>query len=216
MSARLYQYIETLWDYMQMHQSPATADCIFVLGSNDIRVAEHAADLYHQRKAPVIIFSGGKGRFTQDLPTSEAELFASVAHDLGVPRRDMILETQSTNSGENIQFTAELLKQRGLQFRSFILVQKPYMERRALATFLNYWNADYDDVWVTSTGQDFYDFCSDPLLLPDVVEALIGDFERIKLYPEKGFQIAQPIPEPVEHAYQALLKLYPYEHSLLA
>ncbi len=48
MSKRLYQQIETLWDYLQLHQQPNVADLILVLGSNDVRVAEHAAKLYHQ------------------------------------------------------------------------------------------------------------------------------------------------------------------------
>lgn len=63
MSKRLYQQIETLWDYLQLHQQPDVADLILVLGSNDVRVAEHAANLYHQGLAPYVLFSGGFGRF---------------------------------------------------------------------------------------------------------------------------------------------------------
>ncbi len=212
MTTHLFQHIETLWDYMQLHQTPKKADCIFVLGSNDSRVAEYAAELYHQKMAPYIVFSGGRGRFTQDLTTSEAEIFANVAFDMGVPRHAMILETQSTNSGENMTFTAKLLAEQGLTFDSFILLQKPYMERRALATFIKQWPNQYHHVTVSSLGQSLYDFCNEELLLPDVIEALVGDFERIKSYPEKGFQITQDIPSEVEHAYQAIIARYPFEN----
>lgn len=57
---RLYRHIETLWDYMQLKHELKPADCLFVMCSNDVRVAEHAAKLYHQKLAPLIVFSGGK------------------------------------------------------------------------------------------------------------------------------------------------------------
>lgn len=56
---RLYRHIETLWDYMQLKHELKPADCLFVMCSNDVRVAEHAAKLYHQKLAPLIVFSGG-------------------------------------------------------------------------------------------------------------------------------------------------------------
>lgn len=216
MSKPLYQHIETLWDYMQLKQSLTQAGCILVLGSNDVRVAAYAAQLYHQGLAPVMIFSGGRGRFTQDFTTSEAETFAQVAIDLGVPQQDILLETQSTNSGENIRFSAALIEQHGLQIQSVLLVQKPYMERRALATFQRQWPNSDVHASVTSTGSDFYDFCNEQLLMPEVIDALIGDFERIKHYPAKGFQAEQEIPDEVEEAYQALVSFYPRDEDALS
>ncbi|PLX61493.1 MAG: hypothetical protein C0632_11615, partial [Vibrio alginolyticus] len=74
---KLYRHIETLWDYMQLKHELKPADCLFVMCSNDVRVAEHAANLYHQKLAPLIVFSGGEGRFTDGLfEKSEAETFA--------------------------------------------------------------------------------------------------------------------------------------------
>ncbi|CAM2952503.1 hypothetical protein VINE108274_10375 [Vibrio neptunius] len=62
MNTKLFQHIENLWDYMQLDQPLHKADCLFVLGSNDVRVAEHAAKLYHDGWATKIVFSGGVGR----------------------------------------------------------------------------------------------------------------------------------------------------------
>jgi hypothetical protein len=67
MSTRLYQHIETLWDYMQMHQHFQKADCIFCMCSNDERVAEYAAQVYLDGIAPKLIFSGAQGRLTEGL-----------------------------------------------------------------------------------------------------------------------------------------------------
>ncbi len=202
---KLYQHIETLWHYMQLDHQIEQADCILVLGSNDVRVAEHAVALYQQGLADKLLFSGGLGRLTEGVfEQSEADTFAAIARDMGVPSRDIIIENQSTNSGENVQFSAELCNKLNLDFRRFILVQKPYMERRAYATFLKQWPHTVDYVAVSSTKQTFADYFSEDIELFTAVEAMLGDFERIKNYPAKGFQVEQPIPEAVELAYQAV------------
>ncbi|WP_246335890.1 YdcF family protein [Vibrio marinisediminis] len=190
---------------MQLNHQLEPADCILVLGSNDVRVAEHAVELYQQGLANKILFSGGLGRLTAGVfEQSEADTFAAIARDMGVPSRDIIIENQSTNSGENIQFSANRCKELGLDFHRLILVQKPYMERRAYATFVKQWPGSVEYVAVSSAKQPFSDYFSEDIDLFTVVEAMMGDFERIKSYPDKGFQIEQPIPENVELAYQAI------------
>ncbi|EGQ7672744.1 YdcF family protein [Vibrio cholerae] len=208
MSKRLYQQIETLWDYLQLHQQPDVADLILVLGSNDVRVAEHAAKLYHQGLAPYVLFSGGFGRFTQGVFNhSEAETFAAIAKDAGVPEHAILLETQSTNSGENLHFSHQLLVQQAWPAKRILLVQKPYMERRAYATFMQQWPESVESVQVSSPAGSFFDYLTSEFTSDFVLNAMLGDFERIRDYPALGFQITQPIPEPVMQAYQALLPL---------
>jgi hypothetical protein len=34
---------------------------------------------------------------------------------------------------------------------------------------------------------------------------MVGDLQRVKIYPEKGFQIAQEIPEDVWRAFEELV-----------
>jgi hypothetical protein len=36
---------------------------------------------------------------------------------------------------------------------------------------------------------------------------MVGDLQRIKVYPEKGFQISQDIPDDVWKAYEELVRL---------
>jgi len=43
---------------------------ILVLGSHDLRVADHAASLYHSLKPKYLLFSGGLGRLTKVNKTS--------------------------------------------------------------------------------------------------------------------------------------------------
>jgi uncharacterized SAM-binding protein YcdF (DUF218 family) len=129
-----------LWDYHHINHTLEKSDIIFVLGSHDVRVAERGADLYLQGWAPLIIFAGGLGRLTEGVFTqTEADMFAGIAMQKGVPKESILIENRSTNTGQNILLTQELLKANGLDPQSFIVVQKPYMERRSLATFKKHW-----------------------------------------------------------------------------
>src|SRR5690242_7843976 len=129
-----------LWDYHLLNHKMEKADCILTLGSHDLRVAERTAELYLQGFAPLVIMSGGLGNFTQEIWTEkEADKFAAIAIQKGVPANAILIENNSTNTGENILFTQKLLQQKRLNPESFIVVQKPYMERRSYATFKKHW-----------------------------------------------------------------------------
>ncbi|HLZ89891.1 MAG TPA: YdcF family protein, partial [Puia sp.] len=92
-----------LWDYHHLNHIPAPSDCILVLGSHDLRVADRGADLYLQGLAPILIFSGGLGNVTKGIwKDPEADRFARIALDKGVPAEAIFIENQSTNTGENI------------------------------------------------------------------------------------------------------------------
>ncbi|RYF86235.1 MAG: YdcF family protein [Chitinophagaceae bacterium] len=193
-----------VWDYHHMNHSLQRADCIFVLGSHDTRVAERAAELYLEGWAPLLLFSGGLGRLTQSVWTqTEADLFASIAMKKGVPAKSILIENKSTNTGENILFTRELLQKRGIDPQRFILVQKPYMERRTYATFLKQWPGK--TFCVTSPQISFEDYPTQDAPMEKVIEIMVGDLQRIRLYAEKGFQVSQEIPEHVWEAYEKLV-----------
>jgi uncharacterized SAM-binding protein YcdF (DUF218 family) len=195
-----------IWDYHHVNHTLVKSDCILALGSHDTRVAERAADLFLQEWAPLLIFSGGLGNLTQDIwTTPEADLFAQIAMEKGVPRSAILIENKSTNTGENILFTQQLLQEKGLSPQSFILVQKPYMERRSDATFRKRWPGK--KLIVTSPLLSFEEYPNEEIPLEKVIHIMVGDLQRIRIYPEKGFQVAQEIPEDVWQAYNRLIEL---------
>jgi uncharacterized SAM-binding protein YcdF (DUF218 family) len=198
----------TLWNYHRLGQPLIRADAILVLCSHDTAVAERGADLYLDGWAPRLIFSGGLGAITRRLWTEpEAERFGRIALARGVPAEHMLLESASTNTGENIAFTRRLLAARHLDPASFLVVQKPYMERRSYATFRRVWPDKA--VTVTSPQVSFDDYLArytnPDLSADDVVSIMVGDLQRIREYPARGFQIAQEIPDAVWAAYEALI-----------
>ena len=197
---------KTLWNYHQMNQSLEKADCILALGSHDLRVPERVAELYLEGFAPLVIMSGGLGNFTQEIWTEkEADKFAAIAIEKGVPEEAILIENNSTNTGENILFTQNLLKEKGLDLQSFIVVQKPYMERRSYATFKKHWPGK--KLFVTSPQISFDEYPNEEIPLERVINIMVGDLQRIKFYPGKGFQIYQQIPEKVWKAYERLIEL---------
>jgi len=197
---------QILWDYHHVHHDLVSADCIFVLGSNDLRVAERGAQLYLEGYAPLLTFSGGLGRLTSGTWTeSEAARFAAVAKKMGVPDEAILIEDMSTNTGENIRFTKELLQSKGIKARSFILVQKPYMERRTFATFKKQWPGM--EFCVTSPQISFADYPTEMIPMETVLNVMVGDLQRIIEYPAKGFQVYQEVPGDVLDAFNKLVAL---------
>jgi len=195
-----------LWNYHQLHHTLEQSDCILVLGNLDTRTAERGADIYLQGYAPIIIFSGGLGKLTKDMwAETEAELFANIALDRGVPREAIFIENKSTNTGENIQFTQQLLQEKNLDLNSFIVVQKPYMERRSYATFKKQW--PNKKLLVTSPLLSFEEYPNNEISVEKLINMMVGDLQRIKIYPEKGFQIYQEIPDDVWSAYEQLVAM---------
>ena len=208
MNDRIRELAEKLWHYHQLHHDVAPADAVMVLCSHDKAVAERGAQLFLAGLAPLLIFSGGLGAITKHLWSEpEADQFAAIAVAMGVPRASILIENRSTNTGENVLFTRRLLAEAGIDPQSFIVVQKPYMERRSYATFQKVWPGK--TLMVTSPQVAFDDYVSkysnETLSPDDVVSIMVGDLQRIRLYPAKGFQIEQEIPADIWAAFEELV-----------
>lgn len=196
--------IEVLWNYHHVNHSLRPADLVFVLGSNDARVAAWAACLYRQGLAERILFSGGAGRFTEGLASTEAERFAEVARANGVPGEAILIENRSSNTGENVQFSRRVLEEKGIYPAKILAVQKPYMERRTLATLEVQWPGI--EVQVTSPPLSFGDYLTPELPRELVVSAMVGDFQRILEYPRQGFSSEQPVTNEAMEAFRVLIR----------
>lgn len=198
--------VKKIWGYMVMNQDLKNSDAILGLGSHDTRVAHHCVDLYKEGFSKKIIFSGGLGTQTSSLFSKpEAEIFADIAIESGIPENSLILEKNSTNTGENIIFTRDLLAQLNLSISNMIVVTKPYMERRAYATFKKQWPEM--DIIMSSPRLSFEDYINSDTNPEKTINIMVGDLVRIKEYPKIGFQIEQEIPDDVWQAAQELIEM---------
>lgn len=209
MDDQIHRLAESLWHYHQLKHQLEPADAILVLCSHDRKVAERGAQLFLDGWAPLLIFSGGLGVITKHFWSEpEANQFAEIALSMGVPREKILIENESTNTGENVRFTKRLLAEKEIDPRKFILVQKPYMERRSFATFRLHWPEK--EVLVTSPQVSFTEYLDSyvnkELSRDDVISIMVGDLQRVRVYADKGYQIHQEIPGEIWSAYEELVR----------
>lgn len=198
--ARARELARVVWDHLVLSGPLSQADVILALGCHDTRVAAHAARLWHERWAPLVVVTGGRGKMTADWAETEARVFARVAREHGVPPEALLLEETATNTGENITASRRLLDGLGVAVRRGILVAKPYMTRRSLATARCRWP---EAEWSASAPElGFEAFCE-----RRSIELMVGDLQRMVVYAERGYQVPMPVPAEVWAAYEELARL---------
>lgn len=194
-----------IWNYQELNQELKASDCLLVLGCPDTRLAERATQLYLEDWAPMILFSGRHGTFSSggfDKP--EAEIFADIAIEKGIPESKILVENKSTNTGENIEFSRKLLKEKDYDIDNLTVVTTPFSERRAYAAFEKQW--PQVEVVVTSPQINFSNYPHQQLPKKEMINIMVGDLQRIKVYPKRDFQLPQEIPTDVWKAYKKLVE----------
>lgn len=195
---------QILWDYHQLHHELRPTDVGIGLGSHDLGVADHTADLFHRDLFPLIVFTGANAPTTVDLfPDGEAVHYARRAVELGVPANAILTEPRATNTAENLTFTQQLLAVQGITPQSVTLVTRPYQQRRAYATCRKQW----PDVIVVCSSQPqcFRQYLGAVADDDRVINMLVGDTQRISLYAERGYAIPQQPPTIVRSAFDRLV-----------
>lgn len=187
----------------------APAAAILAFGSHDEHVAECAAELYRQGLAALVIFTGGLGRITSRLwQEPEAERFAHIAMEAGVPEEAILTEPRSTNTGDNIRFTKKLLEARGIEGAPLLVVERPYRALRTRATLTRLWPELSFEMASPEIGYEeyarWYGSGLAPISKHEFISVMVGDVERNIIYPERGWQDAVFTPEPVREASHLL------------
>jgi uncharacterized SAM-binding protein YcdF (DUF218 family) len=196
--------VEELWRYHDMRHEVRPGDVGIGLGSHDLGVATHTAELYRQGMFPLIVFTGANAPTTvQRFPRGEAVHYREHAIGLGVPAAAIHIETRSRNTGDNIGFTRRLLADQGVEARSAVLISRPYQQRRAYATARKLWPEL--DVVCASQRPPLDDYIAAIGEVKRVVDMLVGDTQRVIEYPERGFAVPQEMPAEVLAAYRRLV-----------
>ena len=200
------KYAQTLWNYHKLHQPIKKSDCIIALGNSDVRTAQKAADLFNQGFGDILVVTGGFGRLTKEkFSQPEAYIFANEAIKLGVPKEKIVIEDASTNTFDNIRFTKKALTEKGVSPAGFIIVTKPYMERRAIETFKSVW--PNMPVQVTSPELEFDESPNQAISSELLIHMIVGDQQRLMIFSESGNVSRQDFPPEVIDAYDALVRL---------
>lgn len=205
MQEKILQNAKVLYDFHNQNRTTISTDFMLVMGSHDLRVANHAANLFLQGKAPFLVCSGGYGKITKSLwNNTEAETYAQICIENGVPKDKILIENKSTNSGENFIFTKKLLESHNIKVSTGIIVCKNYLSRRALATAKKQWP---EIEWFIETPNlSFEEYIKNESNIDRMINLLVGDIQRLMIYPNFGFQIPVTIPQEVLNSYDFLVK----------
>ncbi|HLD30491.1 MAG TPA: ElyC/SanA/YdcF family protein, partial [bacterium] len=200
---------------------PSQPDLMLILGTHDTRVIDEAAKLYISlgRKPKAVIFSGGRGRSSQllqdktGLTGSEAEILAELFKralrangvlQIEIDRINIILETESENTGQNIQFSKRIIEERGLPSAKTIVIQSPALQKRSMATFEKEFGFEgisytYRPDTASMTQQE----------TEDLAGWMTGEVDRLRRYgPEgEGFIAAVDVPEDIKGIASRLSKM---------
>lgn len=196
--------VEALWGYHDMHHDARRCDVGIGLGSHDLGVAIVAVDLFHEGMFPRLIFSGANAPTTvEQFPEGEAVAYREYAIAQGVPAEAILIDAAATNTEQNLTFSRALLAERGIEVRSVLLMSRPYQQRRAYATCKKVWPEV--DVVCRSRALSLDDYVESIGDTKKVVDMLVGDTQRIEVYAERGFAIAQPMPGEISAAFDRLV-----------
>lgn len=109
----------------------------------------------------------------------------------------------------------KLFEQKDIHPKSIIAVTKPYMERRLYATYMKQWpDVENVDIVVTSPKLAYEEHTNDMISQDTFINVMVGNLQRIKEFPMRGFQIEQEIPDDIWAAYERLVAAGYTKHQI--
>ncbi|MDF2970190.1 MAG: YdcF family protein [Microvirga sp.] len=216
-----------------------SVDCVILTGNCVLETAEGAFRAMKGGVGPKLLITGGIGHATEVLrrkvamhpayravateARTEAHILADIAERFwSIDRSSILIEPDSTNSGENALFSLQVLENAGLAVRTIMLIQDPTMQRRADATFRHVWS-DRPDLtvlnWPTFTprvhlAEEELQFDLNGIAglwsMDRFLTLVMGEIPRLRDDPHgygpkgKGFITHVDIPEHIEAAYAQL------------
>lgn len=215
----------------QTEQGLEQVDVLAFFGGSILAGGDQLAEAIRNKLAKTYVVVGGAGHTTDGLrqqvrdhfpqldPTglTEAEIFQAYLEQKHGLSADL-LETSSTNCGNNITYLLDLLAEKGIDFQSILLMQDATMQRRMWATMKKY-VADklllnYASYQVTvREEEDQLQFDNAPFGMWDMdryLSLLLGEIPRLR-DDEEGYgprganYLAHiDIPQAVEESYQLI------------
>lgn len=144
------------------------------------------------------------------LNITEAERFRDIAIEEGVPEDKIFTEKEATNTYENYKFSKKLLKRNNVNYKSVIIVQKPYVKRRCIAIA----EIELPDkkFYVTSEDLSFEEFVkqsekNNTMTMDEIINEIVGEVSILLEAPKFNIQSEQTIDSDVLNSYNFLLNM---------
>ena len=198
---------QIVFDYLcqRSQQAPERCDVIIGFGHFDQRIARHCAELWRAGVAPRILFTGGVGAGSADLGLPEAEAFAATLHAMApeIPSAAVLLESASTNTGENVRLSSLKATAARWSLQTVVLVASPYRQRRVALTWrqqgpgVTFFNSPPP----TTLSEEIALFARKG---EDLIGHLPGEIDRLTAYAERGWIARETVPLAVAEAADCL------------
>ncbi len=197
---------KTLFDYLYLKSDTIIpAEYIVGFGHFDMKISERCARLYLEKYAPQIIFTGRFGAGSADLKKPEAQTFASHVKEKfdDFPASVILIEDQSTNTSENIDFVNDRFFIHHPDITRVIIVANAYRQRRVYLTCIKH----LPDITFINAPPDTT-YVKEIQLFKDKGEnlnrLLIGEIDRLLLYSQKGYMADPEIPKDIYQIYKTV------------
>lgn len=200
--------IETLWEYLCLKKEPEKAECIIGLGSILESVPTKCAELYKSGFGNYILFSGNCGKGTEGvISKTEAEIFKGIAIQEGVFEDKILIEKEATNTYKNFKYGIRVLERENLHPKSFLIVGKPYQERRAQSIAkIELANSKFSIASFSTCLDEFIEYVVKNYLMSvdDVINEVVAEVNIGIITPKYGIQQKEELPKEVLESYERL------------
>lgn len=201
--------LQILWDYLCLNTKPEKSECIIGLGSILTLIPKKCAELYKKDLGEYIIFSGNCGKGTKGvISITEAERFKNIAIEESIPKNQILIEPDATTTYENYKYIKKVLASNNLNPNSFLIVGKPYQERRALLIAnLEFTDKKYEVASFNLSLNDYLDFVKKDefMKVEDVINEMVGEISLIIKAPKYGLQSEEKLPTKVIDSYNKIV-----------
>ncbi|MBP1041608.1 YdcF family protein [Vagococcus sp. BWB3-3] len=210
-------------------------DLVILFGGAIPAAADVLGELWQAGLVKKIMVVGGIGHTTDHLQAAfqskianqpEAILFADyLTATYHVPVDSLLLETMSTNCGENVQFALDTLLASDYSPKQTLIMQDAAMQRRMGATFAKIWPTKLTQIYSYAPYLPLFSQSQDSLKLEPTIwgmwepkryiELILGEIPRLKDdlqgYGPQGKQFIAhvDIPEKVLRAFERLAHQFP-------
>ncbi len=201
--------LKNIWDYMNINMPIEKCDLIIGCGCMNMQIPIKCSELLKEGYGKKILFTGGKGKISKDfLAISEADKFKEIAKKNKIADRDILIENKSTNTVDNFKFAKEIIKENNLKVEKILIVHNAYCKRRTL----NCAKTVFPDkqLFITSPDTTFSSFIkvlnNNPQKIYNTISSIVGDIQRLIVYPQFGFQTKEDVPKNIIESYNYLKK----------
>ncbi len=154
--ATLRPHMDGVYDYLAEEDRPKPVDITIVFGGKSDARPIKAAELYQEGLTKMLLCCGRGPEYSGDIQKTEAETYAEVLREKGVPEDAIIIEPNSLTIPDNVRSSLNLLDHEGVAYKSLALVTSPFCQRRTWACVKKYVPPETVITRINSQATDIY------------------------------------------------------------